>query len=310
MDVARCRFAPGVRLRRPCPNSLLKTAPHHRLGHSMKPAFYLACETCATMPSLLISSVIILTCLFTISQIRAFRRNIAAAKHSGFRYVISPIHFNSTLWIILQESLLPVLSRLPKSWTQQWLPLSLFYRIWHAGYEPFRKIGEDAFLIVSPGGIALWTCDAQFTINIMNRRKDFPKAVDMLSILNLYGPTIVAAEGDEHRLYRSIAITSFNERMHADVWKTSMKEAEKLAEDWARTDGIAANVVDDSARFALHVLSKVLYGREMDWIGEEQIAEGHELNFRRACGDAFKYNDVLFLTPRPILSKSLSPFFA
>jgi hypothetical protein len=243
--------------------------------------------------------------LYGFSQFRALRRNIAAAKSSGFRYVVSPVFFNSIPWIIFQELLLPALSKLPASWTESWLPLSLFYRIWHAGYEPFAKVGEEAFLVVSPRGIVLWTCDPHVNMQIMNRHKDFPKATDMLSILNLYGPTITASEGEEHRLYRSIAAPSFNEAMHGRVWATSSDEAAKITAHWDKNGGCVENVVEDSTRFALHVLSRVIYGREMTWGENEQVPKNHKLPFGKACSDAFKYNDVLFFTPMPVLSKSV-----
>ena len=68
---------------------------------------------------------------YVYSQIRALRRNIAAAKSSGFPYVVVPLIFASTPWELPQRSraLLPlqilfflVADRLPESWTRRWLP--------------------------------------------------------------------------------------------------------------------------------------------------------------------------------------------
>lgn len=60
--------------------------------------------------------------LFLCSYVQGLRRNIAEAKASGFRYVIVPFFFLSTSWAIVKPALLPVLERLPKTWTESWLP--------------------------------------------------------------------------------------------------------------------------------------------------------------------------------------------
>ncbi|KAF2661057.1 cytochrome P450 [Lophiostoma macrostomum CBS 122681] len=245
-----------------------------------------------------------LSLVYVFSQYRALQRHIKEAKSTGFSYVVCPIYFTSIPWIILQESFLPLLSRLPKTWTDSWLPLSLFYRIWHCGYEPFRKQGEDTFMVASPGGNLLWTCDPSISMQVLNRSKDFPKKVDMLAMLNMYGPTVTASEGEENRLYRKIATPSFNETTHSLVWSEAEVQAKKITAHWHDTDGYVANIVGDSNRFALHILTKVFYGRELGWNQKEQIPPSHVLPFSKAISDVFHYNDVLFLTPRTILNNS------
>ena len=55
-------------------------------------------------------------------EIRGLRRNIAAAKSSGFPYVVVPIFLSSLPPELAQPFILPLVDRLPESWTQRWLP--------------------------------------------------------------------------------------------------------------------------------------------------------------------------------------------
>lgn len=60
--------------------------------------------------------------LFLYSFLQGLYRNIAEAKSSGFKYVVVPFFFLSAPWAIAQPFLLPLLDRLPKTWTESWLP--------------------------------------------------------------------------------------------------------------------------------------------------------------------------------------------
>lgn len=62
-------------------------------------------------------ALLILCCTF----VQGLRRNIAVARSTGLRYVIVPFHITSVPWMLLQPIVLPILDRLPASWTRQWL---------------------------------------------------------------------------------------------------------------------------------------------------------------------------------------------
>ena len=248
---------------------------------------------------ILVTSLIV---LYAASQLRAFQLNIARAKASGFVYTRSPIYFLSIPWILSQEPLLPLLRKLPDRWTESWLPLSLFYRIWHSGYAPFEKAGEDSIMHVSPTGNVLWTCDPELIAHVMTRNKEFLKPVELMAILNLYGPTITASEGEEHRLYRKLAAPAFDDSTHEQVWSTSLEQARLMLDVWEEEKGIVRDIDVYSKRFALHVLSALFFNKNMAWAGDEEPPAGHELTYTTAISNAFKYNDVLFTTPRPVLS--------
>ncbi|KAI9650798.1 hypothetical protein NHQ30_000829 [Ciborinia camelliae] len=237
------------------------------------------------MISTILFSTIAIVSAFLFFQYRNLRRHIAEAKKSGFKYAISP---------------------LPTTWTQSWLPLSKWGETWHEGYQPFRKMGDDTIMIVSAGGNILWTCDPEVIMQVSTRRKDFVKPTEMLNILNVYGPTITAAEGEEHRVFKKVASPSFNDKNFQSVWTSAIEQTEMMTEEWLDNGGSVSNLNGDAAKLALHVISEVFFGKTMMWTDDTKPGPGHTLTYGRAISAVFKYNNTIFLTPRPILSKSSS----
>jgi cytochrome P450 len=157
---------------------------------------------------------------------------------------------------------------------------------------------------VSPAGNVLWTCDPDVVLQLNTRHGDFIKPTDMLGMLNIYGPTITASEGEEHRKYRKIASPSLNENTHHTVWNEAISQAQSMLEHWNRNGGVVQDTNHDANRFALHVLSKAFFNRPMTW-DDAGLAKhpGYKLSYPEAISAVFKYNNTLFMTPRPVLSK-------
>ncbi|KAF2704108.1 cytochrome P450 [Pleomassaria siparia CBS 279.74] len=141
-------------------------------------------------------------------------------------------------------------------------------------------------------------------MQLSHRHDDFIKPIDMLGMLNIYGPTITASKGDEHRKYRSIASPSFNENTHRTVWREAIRQAELMLEVWNHNTGHVSNLNVHANRYALHVLSKALFNREMAWDLAPEKPPGHQLTYPEAISAVFKYNNTLFMTPRALLNIS------
>ncbi|MCJ1344328.1 hypothetical protein MMC31_002531 [Peltigera leucophlebia] len=160
---------------------------------------------------LLIVTLILAVALLLYFRVQQFWRNIEEAKSSGLKYVVLPFFIFSTPWAIIHAVFLPLLDRLPERWTESWLPLLTFTRGWHYGYEPFRKIGTDTFIVVSPTQNVLYICDPN-VITQLFRGNTFGKPTGLLKMLNIFGPTLTGTDGDEARQYRKITAPFFNEQ--------------------------------------------------------------------------------------------------
>ena len=62
---------------------------------------------------------------------------------------------------------------------------------WKQQYAPFAD-GCGALLVVSPGRIMMWVCDAEAVNQITTRRNDFPKPTEFYGSVDLFGKNVVS----------------------------------------------------------------------------------------------------------------------
>ncbi|KAL8719761.1 MAG: hypothetical protein Q9225_003277 [Loekoesia sp. 1 TL-2023] len=167
---------------------------------------------------------------------------------------------------------------------------------------------HDTLIIVAPAGNVLWTCDPEAIVQLSNQRRDFVKPVKMMEMLNIFGPTITATEGEESRLYRKIIAPSFNERTHEAVWRESMKQADDMMNMWKSKGSAITNLNGDLAQLTLHVISDVCFARHLEWTDKtgtkDHVPPGHSLTYKRAINLVLEKIAVLMITP-PLVLKSL-----
>lgn len=208
--------------------------------------------------------------------------------------------------MLLQDLLVPLLRKLPLEWTESWLPLAIFSGTWRAGYDPFDRLKQDSFIVVSPGGNTLWTCDPETIDEVSTRRHDFQKSTEILGLLDNYGPTLTASEGEVAHIFRKIAAPVFSERNHGLVWNEALSQTRMMLCKWNEEGQIIHHLGKDAGTLALHVLCKVLFDKDLEWVEDSKdIPTGHTLTFKDAIRVAYKYNLVLFVTPKFLLSENL-----
>ena len=77
-------------------------------------------------------------------------------------------------------------------------------------------------MTVSPGGILLFTADADvITEMVGTRRNDFPKPSHFYRSVNIYGKNVVSSEGALWRQHRRITSPPFTEKNNHLVWVSS-----------------------------------------------------------------------------------------
>ena len=59
--------------------------------------------------------------VYSFNYYRCFTRNLAAAKRSGLPYVVAPVYTFNSFWLVTHRLWLPLLTKLPTSWTDPWL---------------------------------------------------------------------------------------------------------------------------------------------------------------------------------------------
>ncbi|KAM3075205.1 hypothetical protein ACMFMG_007345 [Clarireedia jacksonii] len=220
------------------------------------------------------------------SNISSLRRNIAAAKRSGLPYVVAPINVYNPLWLLTRHKWVPLLKKLPESWTSNWLDYLGPDWCWDLQYEPFAKTG-DTLLIVSPGLIIAYISNAEATHQIATRREAFPKPLTSYKILEIFGRNVLTTEGIEWKQHRKITSPSFTEKNNASVFAESCRQTKGMLRKWLGPDS-SGNVTleeipTDTMRITLHIISKIGFGVQLLWPGEEIKGKEQESVYSSNC---------------------------
>ncbi|KAK0463297.1 cytochrome P450 [Armillaria novae-zelandiae] len=110
------------------------------------------------------------------------------------------------------------------------------------------------------------------------------KPVSMFQRLSIFGPNIVASEGDTWRKYRKISAPAFSDRNNRLVWDESLKITEDLIKTvWKNEDVVEVeHAVEVTLSIALKVIGVAGFGRKMDWQADTVVPATHTMSFHDA----------------------------
>ncbi|KAG8532546.1 uncharacterized protein KY384_002423 [Bacidia gigantensis] len=222
------------------------------------------------MASPILLSLAVLFAFYALNLLRQFFKNRATAKASGIPYYYSIAYPGFRLWRISALVLEPLLRLLPDRWLDPWLDLALKFG-WSRRFEPFARIGSGCFLIVTPGSLTLYMAEAAAITQVVNRKNDFPKPVEMYGILRIYGDNVVTTETQQWRHHRKITSPPFSERNNQLVWLETLNQTQSMVDSWFDQDQdrsrTITTLVQDAMRLSLHVISRAGFGVGLAWPG-------------------------------------------
>ena len=267
--------------------------------------------------------------LYALKVYKQFARNLAAAKKSGIPYLIVPFYSANRLWQLSQTFVVPIVRRLPSSWTEPWFDLTLVEWGWQEKYEPFRQLGTDTILVVSPERNELFTADADVVTQITTRRSDFPKALEVYGSLNLYGKNVVTSEGQTWRHHRKITSAPFSENNNHLVWTETLEQCQAMINSWfdgnpgKERSKTIRTLAADAMRLSLYVISRAGFGVHLEWPATEgahtnghvkikqegsasspEIPQGHTMSYTDALGSILHDIFWVFILSPFLLSNS------
>jgi hypothetical protein len=121
-------------------------------------------------------------------------------------------HRESILFWLFSPWIAPIIEKLPFNWGH-WVQYARKDFSWLAKGKLSRdELGSDTYWTVGPGGVALWSSDADVISQVVHRWKDFSKLVDDYLALNAYGKNVVTTDGADWQRHRKITGPPFNER--------------------------------------------------------------------------------------------------
>ncbi|WPH00163.1 Hypothetical protein R9X50_00298600 [Acrodontium crateriforme] len=243
---------------------------------------------------------------------RQFRINLASAKQSGLPYVCTPWHTFHRFWLVGHLLFIPILKLLPSSWTDSWLKFMDPAWLWDLKHDVFREMGTDCFMVVSPGKNTVYVADAGVVAQIVTRRGDFVKPLELYDSLDIFGKNVVTTEGAVWRHHRKITAPSFSERNNRLVWLETLHQASTLmsgimgSEEESRSRAIW-DFAESANRLSLHVISRAGFGRRLFWPHENRdkdIPEGHTMSYTDSLHTLLQNIIVVLLTPKTLMKYS------
>ncbi|KAH8815558.1 cytochrome P450 monooxygenase-like protein [Xylogone sp. PMI_703] len=275
----------------------------------------------------MVQYIYIIAGLLAFSIIRlliAWRRNVEKVKASGLPYLILPFTGTGVFFHTTHDLWLNFFQR--NRWTKNWFwPKAIDpERGWYFSQE-IRDRMSEIFMIASPFGTYLNIAHPDALAQAALKRGEFEKPIEVYSMIDIFGPSVVTTEGDEWKRHRKIVGPGFSEKSNALVWKESLKQAVGLLDLWANEQGNSTdrmNVKDTAEAtklLALHVISGVGFGVKQIWDGEDEkqlgkdkvqgfntsdLKSNHRMTFKNALHTLLQNILLTVIFPNWVLEKS------
>ncbi|KAI0098680.1 putative cytochrome P450 [Nemania sp. FL0031] len=195
-------------------------------------------------------------------------RNYCIARKIGVRFHVTPIsHLNHFLMLV---------DRAVPRHVNRASGESTFTRYNWMGWElpdtssSHHELG-DAFMLVTPGRNWLYPGHPNVMVDVVRRRDDFPRCVELGQVLHVFGPSVGSVEGHRWANQRKIMMSSFNERYNETVWSESISQANDMIRYWLARSSIRT-AADDARTLSLDILCKVGFGKSFSFEGSEEAS--------------------------------------
>jgi cytochrome P450 len=151
------------------------------------------------------------------------------------------------------------------------------------------------------------TCDPEVSTQIF-RRSEFTKPVELIELLNVFGPGLTGSEGAEGRLYRKVTAPFFTEQTVDQVWRTSIESVETFMQSVVASQaskksnrrGLRSMV----ASMTLHIVFTVCFGTDVDKKSpqlQETSFIGHKTGFYQTVLSSLDHIATIAFMPKFIL---------
>ena len=180
------------------------------------------------------------------------------------------------------------------------------WNIWKAGHDPFREVGSDTFILATPTGNILWTCDPAVVKQLFTQHSKVQVPVDMVKFYDLWGPTIGSVEGDEWKMHRRVITAGFNPAINSAVWNESIHQTQTLTDRWLEEGSVIPVIKNWTSRLALHVISATFFNKSLTW--KEYTHDtvpappGHKMGYEESLFTVLARLGAIFMIPRVLLA--------
>ncbi|KIY72214.1 cytochrome P450 [Cylindrobasidium torrendii FP15055 ss-10] len=175
---------------------------------------------------------------------------------------------------------------------------------YYSKFEVYKKHGSTCLSTVATWGTTpvYYMTNVEAIKKVLSDRHVFIKDVRSYEMLNIWGPNVVSAEGDQWKRHRMIANPAFNQANTELVWKDAMRAIGEWLEelDERGEPGTPIDVSKETAQVTLLVIASSAFGRHVSYREhvDKQPPLGHTMPFGAAVNTALTRLLFKVLTPR------------
>ncbi|KAI0487071.1 cytochrome P450 [Xylaria cf. heliscus] len=197
--------------------------------------------------------------------------NYLSARKLGVPIRVLPISHGNPFWMIVDRRVTSIFKHFPfgdNNFTRY------NWRGWEVRdrYRSHLEMG-DVYVQVTPGRNWLYLCSPESLLELLRRKSDFPRPLELYKLLDIFGPNLSTVDGRQWKKQRKITASCFNESTHEVVWTESLALATDMLQSWSKKEAVKSTA-DDVRTLSLHVLSKAGFGKSFKF----QAHNEHELN--------------------------------
>lgn len=139
------------------------------------------------------SSVLAVVFLLVSSSVWSLIRNYLIARKIGLPIIVVPISPEHPIWMLTARHVMPLLRYLPFG-NGNFTRFGYVGWQWDDKYRVHKELG-DAVLFVTPNKNWIYLCDAESIREVIRgeRQGDFSRPVELLAMLDVFGPNISTA---------------------------------------------------------------------------------------------------------------------
>lgn len=191
--------------------------------------------------------------------------------------------------------------------------------------EQFERLGTDTFILVTPGGMTLFTCDAEAIHQVTSRREAFPKDTSNYMVLAMFGSNVLVTEGAVWKMHRKTTSPIFNEKNAAHTFAEAIFQTHGMMSMYFGDDGshsgstkTITSLEKDTMTWALNVIGYVGFGLRLFWPGQKlpedldpRLAKygrmdpppGYTMTFGQSLATLLERIITLLVIPWPVLRR-------